>query len=115
MAPLHKAGPKSDPVQLLVDTGSAVTIIPKTVVTRLDLKGRGRLRLTLANGRTMMRPYADLYLCFKADGRRERIPARVILGEKSDATVLGVPVLETAGYSVDPVSKKLVKVGHLVA
>lgn len=102
-------------VKVLVDTGSAVTIIPARLLRGIKKTNLGPIRLRMADGRTTVRRSADLYVSFRVNGRREKIPARVVLGSSRDAAILGVPVLETAGYGVDPVSKKLVKVGHLVA
>ena len=113
--PEKHSAPQGASVPLLVDTGSAITIIPGPVLRGLRVKAEGKISLKLADGKKISRDYADLYLKFRTNGKDERVPARVVFGHSGDTAVLGVPVLETAGYGVDPISRKLIKVGHLVA
>lgn len=99
-------GSMFEPVELLVDTGSTYTWIPKELAARLGLSVTGKRRLRLADGSEISRDGVDAYV--KING--ERHFNFCLLAEANDAVLLGSVTLETFSLGVDPVNKKLVPV-----
>ena len=91
-------------LSLLVDTGATLSWIPRTALERIGAAPISRLPFSLADGRRLERDIASVMLAI--DGRRAPVP--VAFGEQGEEAVLGATALETLGFIVDPVSKKLV-------
>ena len=92
-------------VELLVDTGATLSIVPAAVL--LDL-GIHRRRLAKAfetiSGEVIYRDIGNVL--FQIDQETEITP--VVFGEATDAPVLGALTLEALGFGVDPLGKRLI-------
>ena len=102
---------KREPVEVLVDTGATLTMLPRPLLNRLGVEpdrepdGTPRqVNVRLGDGKTVHRDVGEARL--KVQG--EELTTRVMFGEPQDATVLGGIVLETLGVAVDPVQKRLI-------
>lgn len=93
------------PIECIVDTGATLSTLPSKILESAKVQKRGRIKLTLADGRNIERHYGDAVLVLE-DGND--IPTRVLFGENNDPALLGVVVLEIGGYIVDPI-KGLIK------
>jgi clan AA aspartic protease len=94
---------KSEEVNLLVDSGAVFTSISSDVLERLDLKPVDREKLRVYGGAIVERKVG--WALIEYGGKRRVVP--VIFGEKEDASILGATSLESLGFQVDPVTKKL--------
>ena len=90
-------------VALLVDIGSTLSWVPRTVLESLGVTPTSRLVFELADGRQVERDAGGVLMSL--DGRSLPIP--VAFGEAGEAAVLGATALEALGFVVDPVAMKL--------
>jgi len=97
-------------VELLVDSGALFTSIPRSILEKLGLKPIARYRLRIFSGEVVERDVGGAIIEYES--RRAVVP--VVFGESGDAQVLGVTTLETLGYQLDPVTKRLRPVEFLM-
>lgn len=94
---------KWEEVEVLVDSGALFTSMPRHI-----LEGLG-LNLSLGRGReSMVEGLLNVILAgrlWNMGERRAIVP--IIFGEPEDIPVLGATALESLGYQIDPISKKL--------
>ena len=94
---------KSDEVDLLVDSGAIFTSIPRSTLEKLELKPIDREKLKVYGGAIVERDLG--WAMIEYGGKRRVVP--VIFGEAEDTPVLGATSLESLGYQIDPVTRKL--------
>ena len=94
---------RSDEVDLLVDSGAIFTSIPRNTLEKLKLKPIDREKLRVYGGAIVERDLG--WAMIEYGGKRRVVP--VIFGEPEDTPVLGATSLESLGYQVDPVTRKL--------
>ena len=99
---IHKSDLKSE-VDLLVDTGAIYTILSHERLLGLGVEPRDKRTFKTADGRVIERDVGAVEIEIKGHSTY----SIVILGEPSDAEVLGVTTLEELGLQVDPVSGEL--------
>jgi predicted aspartyl protease len=93
-------------VELLIDTGAMISVIPRQILEGLGIKPRGKRRLGTFGGGAIERDVGPVLLKYE-----DRFTfADAAFGEKDDTPILGVTALETMGYQVDPVTKTLKRV-----
>ena len=97
-------------VELLVDSGALFTSIPRSILEKLGLKPIARYRLRTFSGEVVECDVGGAIIEYES--RRAVVP--VVFGESGDAQVLGVTTLETLGYQLDPVTKRLRPVEFLM-
>jgi predicted aspartyl protease len=90
-------------VEVLVGSGALFTSIPRFTLERLGLKPVARRRLRVYGGGVVERDIGGAAVEYGE--RRAVVP--VVFGEPEDTPVLGATALESLGYQVDPVSKRL--------
>jgi len=98
-------GTESYSMPFLVDTGATDTMIPANELERLGIKREGRRNYELADG--TVASYDVGYAFLRVNG--EKLAANVVFGEEGSEPLLGVTVLESAGFVVDPVRQILKK------
>ena len=89
-------------MELLVDTGAILCVIPRSVLTRLGIRPMGSRRFR-AFGGVIERETGTVLVKYR--GYSAGVTA--VFGDESDAPVLGVTALETLGYQVDPTTGEL--------
>jgi len=94
---------RSDEVNLLVDSGAIFTSIPRGTLEKLELKPIDREKLRVYGGAIVERDLG--WAMIEYGGKRRVVP--VIFGEPEDTSVLGATSLESLGYQVDPITRKL--------
>lgn len=97
---------KFESVELLVDTGSTYTWIPKELSEKFSLKVTGRRKLKLPDGSEIWREGVDAAVRINGETHSNFC----LLAEPSDSLLLGSLTLETFSLGVDPINKKLVPV-----
>lgn len=90
-------------LEVLVDTGALLSIIPAERLRELGVEPRERRTFKLADGREIEREVGEVQ--FEYDGYEGT--SKVVFGQKGDAVVMGVLALETLGLEVDPVRGQL--------
>jgi len=95
--------PQRREVELLADTGALCSVVPGSILRDLGVQPRMRLDFELADGRTIEREVGEVRFHF--DGRNAA--SRVIFGEESDSSLLGVVTMEELGLEIDPVRRKI--------
>ena len=103
-------GRNSERLELLVDTGSSYSFIPRPILERLGIRVTGQRPFRLANeervfydvGRAMVR----------VDGVEE--VTLIVFGEPDVMPLMGTHALEGLGLVVDPANQRLVPVDALL-
>lgn len=90
--------------ELWVDTGATLSQIPRELADRLGVPRLGTRSFFPADGRKIERETAGAI--FYIDGRQANVT--VIVGEPGDPHLLGATALETLGFVIDPIGKRLV-------
>jgi predicted aspartyl protease len=102
LANFRKSG-KWESIELLVDSGAIYSVIPATVLRRLDVRSEGKEEFVLADGSRIIRRKGIAK--FRYQGRVGG--SDVIFGEPGDSTLLGALTLEALGLSLDPLRREL--------
>ena len=90
------------PVQPVVDTGAAHSMLPESLMTQLRIEPREHLRFILADGTRVRYGYG--FARFSIDG--DERPCPVIFGPDGNY-LLGASTLEAFNLVVDPVGERL--------
>ncbi len=90
-------------VELLVDTGAVMSVIPSRILEALEIKAVGKRRFRTFGGKLIKRGVGTAL--FRYADAFGGVP--IAFGEEGDTPILGATALETLGYQVDPVSKQL--------
>lgn len=90
-------------MELLIDTGAMTSVIPAQILDELGIKPIKRESFRVFGGGGSDRDVGPVLLKYE-----DRIAfTQVAFGEKDDTPMLGTIALETLGYQIDPVTKKL--------
>jgi len=95
------------PVDMLVDTGSTFTVLPRGLLEELGVEPHRRSRFELANGAVVERDVGRAWLRFE-DSLEYTL---VVFGEDA---LLGAVTLEELNRIVDPIKQRLVPVNGLM-
>lgn len=96
-------------VELLVDTGATLVVVPRTLANRLGLVPVRTQPVVIAGGRREVWPVAEVRLAL--DGVEVTTPCFIA---PDGPPLLGAVALESLFLAVDPVGKKLVPVEGFV-
>lgn len=94
---------KSKEVELLVDSGAIFTSIPRNLLEEIGIMPFARRRLRIYGENIIERDICVGLVEYES----KRAGTTIIFGEPGDTLVLGVTALESLGYQLDPVTKKL--------
>jgi len=95
--------PRSQEMELVVETGATYPVVPTSVAERLGIRPSEEITFTLANGARQTRKVG--WAGIAHDGRKTH--SRVVFGEATDIPLLGAFALEGIGYEVDTVGRTL--------
>jgi len=107
---LHRPGVRIDLADVMVDTGSELTWIPRELLQQLGITVRWRRRFIVADGRTLERDVG--YAMLHAAGAST--VDDVVFAETSDMTLLGSRTLEGLNLKIDVARKELVPAGPII-
>jgi predicted aspartyl protease len=99
----------SEDVDLLVDTGATLLVVPQSVAERLALTARRSQPVFIAGGQRAEWPVAEVSLSL--DGPEVTTPCFIAPGGPA---LLGAVALESLFLAVDPVAKRLIPVEGFV-
>lgn len=95
----------SEPVELLVDTGATLVVVPRALADRLGLVPLRSAHVVLASGVRETRPVSEVRLTLDSD----ELVTRCFIAPDGEP-LLGAAALESLLLAVDPVAKRLVPV-----
>ena len=95
---------RSTEVELLVDTGATLSWVPREVINRLGVPRLRRRSFLVADGRTVERETAGAIV--RLNGSEANVT--LVVAEPGDPHLLGATALESLGFGVDPIRRKLV-------
>ena len=96
---------------VIVDTGSELTWIPRRVLEELGIVAERRYQFMLADGRVLEREVG--YAIVHVEGAATADD--VVFAEPEDLVLLGARSLEGLNLRIDPRSRRLVGAGPIVA
>ena len=107
----HLTGPtgRVEEVELLVDTGATLSVVPRLLAEKLELQPTRSQRVVIASGQRDVWPIAEARLALNGD----EITTPCLIAPEGPA-LLGAVALETLFLAVDPVGKRLVPVDGFV-
>lgn len=89
-------------IELLVDTGATLSVIPREMLQHLGIRPLGK-RTFRGFGGVIERETGAVTIKYGENSAG----ITAVFGEGDDTAVLGVTALETLGYQVDPTTGKL--------
>ena len=98
-----------EPVEVLVDTGSTFTTLPRDVLEKLHITPVRSIPAQLADGSTVESQIAHAFVRLEGS----EAPDLVLFGEPGEVTALGAHTLEAHLLTVDPVNECLVPIQAL--
>ena len=104
----HPSGGDLAPVDAVVDTGAAHSMLPESLLDGLHIRSRRQLGFVLANGSRVR--YGFGIARFRIDD--DEMPCPVIFGSEGNY-LLGASALEVFNLMADPSGKRLVPVEWL--
>jgi predicted aspartyl protease len=102
-------GSRWEPVDVLVDTGSTFSTIPRPLLARVGIQPVRRIPFDLADGSVVESDVGEARVRF--DGSQAM--TIVVFGEAGEPALLGAHTLEALLLGVDPVNRRLVPVHAL--
>lgn len=103
-------GPRRALPEVLVDTGSEYTWIPRRVLEQLAIRPQRTQAFAVADGRRIEREIG--YALVRAGGTEA--PDLVVFAEPGDMPLLGAHSLEGLNLTIDPIRKELVPAGPVI-
>ncbi len=100
---------QTEEIDLLVDTGATLLVVPRDLADRLDLVSRRSQRVAIGGGRREIWPVAEVRLTL--DGQEVTTPCFIA---PAGPALLGAVPLESLFLAVDPVARRLVPVEGFV-
>lgn len=90
--------------QLLVDTGATDTFVPASVLRKLGIKPQGTRSYELADG-----TWQELEIGFGViEVQGQQAGGTLVFARNDEEPLLGVTVLESAGFWIDPQRERLI-------
>lgn len=100
----HPGSPqKKEKIKCLVDSGAVYSVIPEQILKKLGIKPHSKEKFILADGSEIERDRGDAL--FFLNGKRGASP--VVFGKRGDGTLLGAVTLESLGFILDPIRRRL--------
>jgi len=100
---------RAEEVELLVDTGATLTVLPRPLAERLELKAARSQRVVIAGGQRDVWPVAEVRLGLNGD--ETTTPCFIA---PDGPPLLGAVARESLFLAVDPVGKRLIPVEGFV-
>jgi clan AA aspartic protease len=100
----HPTEGQAAEVELLVDTGATLSWVPREILEPLNPPLLGTRSFLVADGRKVERETAGVMM--RLDGTQGLVT--VVVAEPGDGRLLGATTLETLGYAVDQIERRLV-------
>ena len=102
----NQQGRRFEDLDVIVDTGSTFTAVPRTLLEKLGVPVRRTAPSRLADGRTV--PVNIGWTVVRVEG--QVFATQVTFAEENEPPLLGVVTLEDALLAVDPAGQRLIPV-----
>ena len=102
----NQQGEQLEDLDVIVDTGSTFTAVPRTLLEKLGVPVRRTAQSRLADGRTV--PVDIGWTVVRVEG--QVFATQVTFAEENEPSLLGVVTLDDALLAVDPVGQRLIPV-----
>jgi len=106
-----RPGDKREVRSVLVDTGAELSWIPAPVLESLGIRRYRTARFRQATGTIVERSVGGAWVHVAGNSTMDD----VVFGEPADAVILGSRTLEGLNFQIDPVAKRLVDAGPILA
>jgi predicted aspartyl protease len=106
-----RPGERRTLTSVLVDTGAELSWVPGDVLESLGIERYKQLRFRQADGTILERWIGGAYLHVAGN----RATDDVVFGEPGDLVLLGAHTLEGLNFRIEPVAKRLVDAGPILA
>ena len=106
-----RPGERQEVRSVLVDTGAELSWIPATVLESLGIGRYRTARFRQATGTIVERSVVGAWVHVAGNSTMDD----VVFGEPADTVVLGSRTLEGLNFQIDPVAKRLVDAGPILA
>lgn len=101
----HPTDPqRSAEVELLVDPGATLSWVPRELLDGLGAPRLRRRSFVVADGRTVERETAGAVV--RLNGTEANVT--LVVAEPGDGHLLGATALESLGFAIDPIRRRLV-------
>ena len=97
-------GNRYETCQALVDTGASYSVLPASLLRRLEVEPHTRELFVLADGREMELDVGRTWI--RIDGKSEI--TLFVFGDEGSEALLGAYTLEGLGLGVDPTNQRLI-------
>lgn len=94
---------KREKIQCLVESGAVYSVIPERILKHLKIKPHSTEKFILADGSKIQRQRGDALFFF--NGKQGASP--VVFGKRTDGILLGAVALESLGFILDPIRRRL--------
>ena len=101
---------QTPPVEVLVDTGSELSWLPKKILLDVGITSRGKKRFLTATKQMVERDFG--YAILTAEGFTTN--DEIVFAEDNDMSLLGVRTLEGFSVMVDNIGHRFVAIANLV-
>lgn len=92
-------------VSFLVDSGAEYSVVSSQILRKIGVKPYRIIEIVLADGSKLTRRCGDVYFRYLG----ERAPSPVIFGEENDSPLLGAVTLDSLGFMLDPLQRRVIK------
>ena len=100
---------RAEDVEFLVDTGATLSVVPRLLAEKLELKAARSQSVVIAGGQRDVWPVAEARLVLNGD----EVTTPCFIAPDGPA-LLGAVALESLFLAIDPVSKRLIPVDGFV-
>ena len=105
------SGERREVRSVLVDTGAELSWIPAPVLESLGIARYRQARFRQATGTIVERSVGAAFIHVAGNSTVDD----VVFGEATDLTILGSRTLEGLNFQIDPVAKRLIDAGPMLA
>ena len=93
----------SEEIDFLVDSGALYTVLPAAAWRKLHIQPKQKVPVSLADGSVLEREVGFALLSYAST----EAPCKVILGKRGDEPLLGATALESLGFVLDPLRRRI--------
>ena len=90
-------------VKFLVDSGAIYSVVPSNILGVLKIKPHSKEKFLLADGSEIERDRGDAIFFYM----NKQGASPVIFGKRGDTALLGAVTLESLGFLIDPIRRRL--------
>ncbi len=104
------SGHRFETIEAMVDSGATYTVLPASLLERLDVDAHATRHFMLADGSRVERRFGRTWI--RIDGKADVSP--VVFWDEEALPLLGAVTLEILSLGIDPVNRRLIPVDALL-